>query len=153
MELTGMIEYLRRSDRGQVKIGLCLFCEFSLSYDGGKTYNRIGRYSKTCPDAYYRWPVKIPNNVPSCTTRGKCLFVWSWTANILPQYYHNCADITLTGIKDKSKARKPKTGIVIVDFPGRKRGVTAPGDGINHKSGGGPIKGEVARNMAGYYAK
>ncbi|KAG0354078.1 hypothetical protein BGZ54_001860, partial [Gamsiella multidivaricata] len=25
-------------------------CEFSLSYDGGKTFHVIGSYSKTCPD-------------------------------------------------------------------------------------------------------
>ncbi|KAF9174149.1 hypothetical protein BGX21_007619 [Mortierella sp. AD011] len=124
-------------------------CEFSLSYDGGKTFNRIGRYTKTCPDAYYTWPVKIPSNVPSCTTKNKCLFVWSWTANILPQYYHNCADISLTGAKN---GKKPKTGIEIVDFSGHKKNVKAPGDGINHKSAGGPSKSEINNNLKGKYA-
>ncbi|KAF9895620.1 hypothetical protein BX616_009220, partial [Lobosporangium transversale] len=52
-------------------------CEFSLSYDNGKTFHLIGRYTKSCPDAYYEWPVKIPNNVPSCNKKGQCLFVWS----------------------------------------------------------------------------
>ncbi|KAF9367477.1 hypothetical protein CPC16_006459, partial [Podila verticillata] len=59
-------------------------CEFSLSYDGGKSFRLIGRYTKSCPDAYYEWPVRIPKNVPSCTTKNKCLFVWSWTAHVLP---------------------------------------------------------------------
>ncbi|KAF8982007.1 hypothetical protein BGZ46_001966 [Entomortierella lignicola] len=123
-------------------------CEFSLSYDGGKTFRRIGRYSRSCPDAYYRWPVKIPKDVPSCTTKGKCLFVWSWTANILPQYYHNCADIHLTGVKH---GKLPPKGITEVDFKGRKTGVTASGDGVKHKSGPGPNKKDVNNNMKGKY--
>lgn len=125
-------------------------CEFSLSYDNGKTFHKIGQYTRTCPDAYYVWPVRIPANVPNCTTKNQCLFVWSWTANILPQYYHNCADITLTGSKGNVL---PKSSIQIVDFPGRKTGVTAPGDGINHKSAGGPNKSEITANLNGAYAK
>ncbi|KAF9359517.1 hypothetical protein BGX26_012150 [Mortierella sp. AD094] len=123
-------------------------CEFSLSYDGGKTFRRIGRYTKSCPDAYYQWPVKIPKNVPSCTKKGNCLFVWSWTANILAQYYHNCADIHLTGVK---KGKLPPNGITIVDFKGHKTGVTAPGDGVKHNSGPGPNKKEINDNMNGRY--
>lgn len=126
-------------------------CEFSLSYDGGKTFHKIGQYSKTCPDAYYYWPVKIPHNVPSCKTKGKCLFVWSWTANILPQYYHNCADINLTGVS--SGAKLPKTGIQIVDFKPYPMNKVAPGDGINHKSAGGPSKSEISANLNGAFWK
>ncbi|KAG0371331.1 hypothetical protein BC939DRAFT_504772 [Gamsiella multidivaricata] len=123
-------------------------CEFSLSYDGGKTFRLIGRYAKTCPDAYYHWPVRIPKNVPSCTTKNKCLFVWSWTANILAQYYHNCADIRLTGVKG---GKLPKKGIQVVDFKPYKMKVTANGDGNKHKSGGGPTKKEINDNMNGRY--
>ncbi|KAF8971994.1 hypothetical protein BGZ46_010178 [Entomortierella lignicola] len=124
-------------------------CEFSLSYDGGKTFNRIARYTKTCPDAYYEWPVMIPKNVPSCTAKNQCLFVWSWTANILPQYYHNCVDITLTGVKN---GKKPKTGIQVVDFKGHAENVKTPGDGKNHKSASGPSKQEINDNLNGKYA-
>ncbi|KAF9425258.1 hypothetical protein BGZ94_007693 [Podila epigama] len=123
-------------------------CEFSLSYDGGKTFRLIGRYTKSCPDAYYQWPVRIPKDVPSCTTKNKCLFVWSWTANVLPQYYHNCADIRLTG---KQGGKLPKKGIAIVDFKGHKMNVRAAGDGKKHKSGTGPSKKEVNDNMNGRY--
>ncbi|KAG0276225.1 hypothetical protein BGZ95_007822 [Linnemannia exigua] len=123
-------------------------CEFSLSYDGGKTYHLIATYTKTCPDAYYQWPVKIPKDAPSCKSKNKCLFVWSWTANILPQYYHNCADIELSG---KSKGKLPKKSIAIVDFNGRKKNVKAPGDGNNHKSAGGPSKKEIAWNTDNNY--
>ncbi|KAF9938793.1 hypothetical protein BGZ65_012154 [Modicella reniformis] len=124
-------------------------CEFSLSYDGGKSFRRIGRYTKTCPDAYYVWPVKIPNNVTSCKKKNQCLFVWTWTANILPQYYQNCADIYLEGL-DKGGVL-PRNGIEIVDFKGYKTGVK--GDGINHKSAGGPSKTEIKENKDGKYAK
>ncbi|KAG0026853.1 hypothetical protein BGZ81_006057 [Podila clonocystis] len=123
-------------------------CEFSLSYDGGKTFRLIGRYTRSCPDAYYKWPVRIPKNVPSCNTKNKCLFVWSWTANVLPQYYQNCADIRLTGVKG---GKLPPKGIAIVDFKGRKMGVTAPGDGSKHKAGPGPSKKEINNNMNGRY--
>ncbi|KAF9995623.1 hypothetical protein BGZ79_010693 [Entomortierella chlamydospora] len=123
-------------------------CEFSLSTDGGKTYHLIGRYTKTCPDVYYEWPVKIPDNAPSCTEKNSCLFVWSWTANILPQYYHNCADIRLTGVKGGKLSNK---SIQIVDFPGHRQGVTAPGDGIKDKASTGPNPKEVAKNLNGTF--
>ncbi|KAF9095281.1 hypothetical protein BGX29_009120 [Mortierella sp. GBA35] len=125
-------------------------CEFSLSYNNGRTYHLIGRYTKTCPDAYYQWPVRIPKNAPSCKGKNKCLFVWSWTANILPQYYHNCADISLDG-KSGKDAKLPSKGISIVDFNGRKKNVKAYGDGNNHKSGGGPSKKEIAWNTDNNY--
>ncbi|KAG0345213.1 hypothetical protein BG004_003880 [Podila humilis] len=123
-------------------------CEFSLSYDNGKTYHLIGRYTRTCPDAYYQWPVKIPSNVPSCNKKNQCLFVWSWTANQLPQYYHNCADVTIAGVRN---GRLNKKGIQIVDFAGRRTGVTENGDGNKHRSGPGPSKKERDANMAGRY--
>jgi len=123
-------------------------CEFSLSYNNGKTYHKIGEYSKTCPDAMYKWPVKIPDNVPNCKSQG-CLFVWSWTANILPQYYHNCADIRLTGGSGKGKLSKK--GIQIVDFSPYKKNVVAPGDGIKHSMGKGPMPGEIKNNLLGKY--
>ncbi|KAF9205973.1 hypothetical protein BGZ49_003219 [Haplosporangium sp. Z 27] len=123
-------------------------CEFSLSYDGGKTFGLIGRYTKTCPDAYFKWPVKIPANAPSCTSKNNCLFVWSWTANILPQYYMNCVDISLTGAKN---GKRPSRGIEIVDFKGRKTNVKAPGDGKKHTSATGPSKNEISANMNGTF--
>ncbi|KAF9438292.1 hypothetical protein BGZ76_008770 [Entomortierella beljakovae] len=118
-------------------------CEFSLSYDGGKSFHLIGRYTRSCPDAYYLWPVKIPSNVPSCTEKTKCLFVWSWTASILPQYYHNCADVSIQGVKN---GVLPSTGIEIVNFDGHPKGVTAPGDGAGEHTGEGPNSKEKDAN-------
>jgi len=45
-------------------------CEFSLSYDGGKNFRVIATYTKSCPDTAYKWPVRIPDNVPSCDKPG-----------------------------------------------------------------------------------
>ncbi|KAF9346818.1 hypothetical protein BGX26_001671 [Mortierella sp. AD094] len=128
-------------------------CEFSLSYDGGKTFHLIGRYTKSCPDgkkrntlrqfAYYEWPIKIPSNAPSCTKRTQCLFVWSWTASILPQYYHNCADVSIEGVDD---GELPSKSIEIVDFAGHRQDVTAPGDGAEDV-GKGPERDEVDANL------
>ncbi|KAF9087142.1 hypothetical protein BGX23_008328 [Mortierella sp. AD031] len=124
-------------------------CEFSISYDNGKTFHLIGRYTRTCPDAYYRWPVKIPDNIPSCTEKEKCLFVWTWTAHMLPQWYMNCADIRLQGAKKNAKF--PKESIQIVDFKPHRMRVTASGDGSKHRSSTGPNRSEINNNMNGRY--
>lgn len=100
------------------------------------------------PTAYYEWPVKIPANVPSCNKKNQCLFVWSWTANQLPQYYHNCADVTIDGVKN---GKLPSKSIQIVDFPGRRTGVTENGDGNKHKASTGPSRKEIDNNMRGIY--
>ncbi|KAF9579630.1 hypothetical protein BGW38_004043, partial [Lunasporangiospora selenospora] len=107
-------------------------CEFSISTDGGNTFHLIARYTKSCPDFYYKWPIKIPDNIPSCSGYGKCLLVWSWTAVNVPQFYMNCADIT---IKGKSDGRLPKKSISIVDIHGHKGKVMAEGDGYGDKRG------------------
>ncbi|KAG0008495.1 hypothetical protein BGZ80_003371, partial [Entomortierella chlamydospora] len=118
-------------------------CEFSLPYDEGKTFHLIGRYTRSCPDAYYEWPVKIPSNVPSCTKKTRCLFVWSWTASILPQYYHNCADVSIEGVKN---GKLPSKSIKIVDFAGHQQGITAPGDDADDL-GKGPSRDEINANL------
>ena len=100
--------------------------------------------------AYYRWPVRIPPRAPSCTTKGRCLFVWTWTANILDQFYMNCADISLQGVKGGSL---PKIPIQLFDFKSSKlkkqplQRITAPGDGSKHRSGPGPNPTEVKKNL------
>ncbi|KAF9286831.1 hypothetical protein BGZ68_002529 [Mortierella alpina] len=128
-------------------------CEFSLSYDNGKTFHLIGRYTETCPDSYFTWPVKIPDNVKECKQKNKCLFVWTWTANILPQFYMNCADILLLN-EDGKQDFKSKESVRFYDFkdyPKREleQGVRAVGDGIKHRAGKGPIKKEKDMNTQG----
>ncbi|KAG0341588.1 hypothetical protein BG000_008647 [Podila horticola] len=91
-------------------------CEFSLSYDGGDSFHVIGTYTKTCPDAVYEWPVKIPDNAPSCDEPG---------------------------VKD---GELPEKTIQIYDFGSHEKDVTFDGDGKSHSRGTGPIKSEVEAN-------
>ncbi|KAG0276992.1 hypothetical protein BGZ95_006700 [Linnemannia exigua] len=122
------------------------FCQYSLSYDGGKTFHLIGEYKRSCPDFYYEWPVKIPDNVPSCTKRGKCLFVWSWIATNMPQFYINCADVVIFGAKNGKW--NSKAGIEIVDVPNHPQNVVKPGDKAGDKMGKGPDPADVKKNLS-----
>ncbi|KAF9912401.1 hypothetical protein EC991_011093 [Linnemannia zychae] len=115
-------------------------CEFSLSNDGGKSFHVIASYSKTCPDVNYEWPVRIPDNIPSCHTAGKCLFAWSWTPATVEQFYHNCADITIDGATNGSL---PKQTIQLYNF-GKHPKKTFPGDGLKMSSGPLPEEVKVA---------
>ncbi|KAF8935611.1 hypothetical protein BGZ52_008594 [Haplosporangium bisporale] len=93
-------------------------CEFSLSYDGGKSFHVIATYTKTCPDAAYEWPVKIPKNVPSCDDPGV------------------------------EGGKLPEKTIQIYDFKGHKQGKSFAGDGKSHSHGAGPIESEINANLA-----
>jgi len=131
-------------------------CEFTLSYDGGKTWHVFNTYHKTCPDIYYEWKVKIPENAPSCTKHGECLFGWHWTAHLIGQYYHNCADVSIEGVKGgKLSGIAPQ----IVDIKGHKGfnaknhqygTINDAGDGSDIK-GPGPMASDEKAN--GVYRK
>ncbi|CAG8459471.1 4562_t:CDS:1 [Ambispora gerdemannii] len=125
-------------------------CEFSLSYDGGKTYTVIATYNQTCPDIFFDWKVKIPDAAPSCDDPGKCIFSWSWINAIgNRELYQNCADIKLVG----SNLAKPLPIIDITranippEFPNI---ITPPGDPANtgNTKGSGPSSSDVSANMA-----
>ncbi len=48
-----------------------------------------------CPEEGVDWPVKLPDNLPSCDS---CVFGWSWINAIgNREYYMNCADIKIEG--------------------------------------------------------
>ncbi|KAG0050552.1 hypothetical protein BGZ83_004675 [Gryganskiella cystojenkinii] len=126
-------------------------CEFSLSYDGGKTWKVIGQYTKTCPDIYYEWPVQIPANAPSCTDSNKCLFAFSWTTYLVEQFYHHCANILIEGVKTGGKL--PGLSMTVVDVAQLKQKVNvhALGDGKSGKSTG-PDRREKQLNTNGFFA-
>ncbi|CAO3563377.1 unnamed protein product [Mortierella alpina] len=132
-------------------------CEFSLSYNNGRTFHLIGRYTRTCPDSYHEWPVTIPKNVKKCDERGQCLFVWTWTANILPQFYMNCADITLEGQDEMKYKAKEQVRFYDFEHPNKDiklpQGVRAQGDGEKRLAGKGPLPGERDANKKGNYPK
>ncbi|KAF8933832.1 hypothetical protein BGZ58_006088 [Dissophora ornata] len=125
-------------------------CEFSLSYDGGKTWKVIGQYTKTCPDIYYEWPVLIPSNVPSCTDSTKCLFAFSWTAYSTDQFYHHCANVLIKGVKNGKLPTLDMTRDDMTQLK-EKMDTHANGDKLSTKSSG-PSSAEVKLNKSGYFA-
>src|SRR5690242_9443017 len=69
-------------------------CQFSLSADGGKTFVVLKDYFDSCPLSS-SYSVPIPSSFPS----GQAIFAWSWIPILSgqPEYYMNCADVTITG--------------------------------------------------------
>ncbi|KAF8985066.1 hypothetical protein BGZ46_006028 [Entomortierella lignicola] len=126
-------------------------CEFSLSYDGGKTWRVIGQYTKTCPDLFYEWPVQIPANAPSCTDPDMCLFSFSWTAYATDQFYHHCANILISS--NSTTGNLPLLNMTVVDVTQLHQNVSvhANGDKLATKSTG-PDPNEVTMNTNGYFA-
>ncbi|KAG0379649.1 hypothetical protein BGX24_012289 [Mortierella sp. AD032] len=103
-------------------------CEFSLSNDGGKSFHVIATYTMTCPDVNYEWPVRIPDNVPSCNTPGTIRLA---IARV------NCADVTVEGTEDGSL---PETTIQLYNF-GNHPKKSFPGDHLT--KGHGPLPNEA----------
>ncbi|KAJ1658710.1 hypothetical protein IWQ61_002095 [Dispira simplex] len=69
-------------------------CEFSLSYDGGKTFVSIQTILKTCFLNGKTFNVPIPKDAPS----GKTVFAWSWVnATGNREFYMTCSDIEIQG--------------------------------------------------------
>ncbi|CAG8649672.1 1638_t:CDS:1 [Ambispora gerdemannii] len=125
------------------------FCEFALSYDGGKTYTVIATYHRTCPDIFFDWKVKIPEAAPSCNKRGKCIFSWSWiNSDANREFYQNCADVKIVG---NSRKPLPIIDITRVNLPPKfKKIISPPGDPSNtgNAKGRGPLSSDVSANLA-----
>ncbi|KAJ2746912.1 hypothetical protein GGI20_000991 [Coemansia sp. BCRC 34301] len=77
-------------------------CEFSLSYDGGKTFVVIHQELKYCfyggpnngnAGSILSYTFKLPANVPAS---DKAVFAWSWVNAIgNREFYMNCADVAI----------------------------------------------------------
>ncbi|KAF9434024.1 hypothetical protein BGZ76_008669 [Entomortierella beljakovae] len=125
-------------------------CEFSLSYDAGKTWKVIGQYTKSCPDVNFEWPVQIPKNVPSCTDSDKCLFSMSWTAYATNQFYHHCANININGDEN---GKLPELDMTVVDVAQLRQKLDTHAIGDKKKTKGqGPDRREKELNTNGYFA-
>jgi hypothetical protein len=73
-------------------------CQFSLSYDGGKTFVVIKDVLNNCLIANNTYSVQIPATAPGCKN---AIFAWSWiNASGVREYYMNCADIAIEGTPD-----------------------------------------------------
>ncbi|KAG0360815.1 hypothetical protein BGZ54_009377 [Gamsiella multidivaricata] len=133
------------SDQARHSGGLC---EFSLSYDQGGTFGVFARYHVSCPDMFYNWTIKLPDNLPAC---DNCILGWSWIGAVgaRPEYYMGCADIkivsTLNGSLPPELASTP---LRMANMPGYPY-YFAPGDKFGNLRGNGPNSSELAANMRG----
>ncbi|KAF9366824.1 hypothetical protein BGX34_006093 [Mortierella sp. NVP85] len=123
-------------------------CEFSLSYDGGKSYWVIGQYTQTCPTVSHEWPVKIPKGIKSCMDSNKCLFVWSWIAANVPQFYQNCANVI---VKGPTNGKVPTLAMTKVDLALEGQHMDTRADNGKNDGKDGPIKSEIAFNLKDQY--
>ncbi|KAJ2908720.1 hypothetical protein GGI21_002603 [Coemansia aciculifera] len=73
-------------------------CEFSLSYDGGKTFVVVYQVLGHCfgPDQSVRqYSIPLPAGLPSSNT---AVFAWTWVNAIgNREFYMNCADVVIQG--------------------------------------------------------
>ncbi|KAJ2876588.1 hypothetical protein FB639_003889, partial [Coemansia asiatica] len=79
-------------------------CQFSLSYDGGKTfvvvheelkYCFFGQASDSNSASILSYTFNLPSNLPSS---DKAVFAWTWVNAIgNREFYMNCADVAIKG--------------------------------------------------------
>ncbi|KAJ1671683.1 hypothetical protein GGF38_000617, partial [Coemansia sp. RSA 25] len=86
-------------------------CEFSMSYDGGKTFAVIHRELQYCfvgkkPSgttnevSVNSYTFDLPSDLPSS---NNAIFAWSWVnASGNREFYMNCADVAIKGSTSKS---------------------------------------------------
>jgi hypothetical protein len=84
----------------------------------------IQQIAGACPDANYNWPVKLPNNLPSCE---RCTFAWSWVNAIgNREFYMNCADVRIVGGPGRTIRG---SGIFLANLPGYSKYQPSARDG------------------------
>ncbi|KAJ1956170.1 hypothetical protein GGI12_005377, partial [Dipsacomyces acuminosporus] len=74
-------------------------CQFSLSYDGGKTFVVVHEELEHCffngAAAVHQYTFNLPSNLPGS---DKAVFAWSWVNAIgNREFYMNCADVAIKG--------------------------------------------------------
>lgn len=144
-------------------------CEFALSYDGGKTYSLIAKYTERCPDMGYDWPIKIPDNAPSCKNGvggknlGDCILSCTWYSSSTQEFYQFCSDIEIVGktttplkVNDITRANLPGIFDKKLNIPGEKSkcrsdneedGTPGQGKAFCNALGDGPKSEEISANL------
>ncbi|KAJ1976508.1 hypothetical protein H4R35_002673 [Dimargaris xerosporica] len=70
-------------------------CQFSVSYDGGKTYAALHTILHNCFSDGLNFDIPIPANAPPS---NRVVFAWTWVNAVgNREFYMNCADIAITG--------------------------------------------------------
>lgn len=98
-------------------------CEFSISYDNGKTFAVIHQELKYCfyskppttinnDGDVLKYTFKLPKDLPES---NKAVFAWTWVnASGNREFYMNCVDVAITGGgKNKYKGKK----MTIANYP------------------------------------
>ncbi|KAK1982105.1 endoglucanase [Colletotrichum cereale] len=90
-------------------------CQFALSADAKPTKDSkwmvIHSIEGGCPARNQKGNLESPNKdkypfkIPNSITPGDYVFAWIWLARVggQPEYYMNCAPVTVTGMKTKKK--------------------------------------------------
>ncbi|KAJ1950729.1 hypothetical protein EC988_004279 [Linderina pennispora] len=96
-------------------------CEFSISYDGGKTFVVLKQVLKHCfyngpsnsdVPQVFNYSVDLPANLPGS---NKAVFAWTWVnASGNREYYMNCADIAIVGGAGSFTGKQ----MTIANYPG-----------------------------------
>ncbi|KAJ2555398.1 hypothetical protein EV175_002273 [Coemansia sp. RSA 1933] len=98
--------------------------EFSMSYDGGKTFAviyQVLRYAflngkpsgETSKAQVLEYTFTLPKDLPNSDS---AIFAWTWLpASGDREFFMNCADVSITGSTSKSYTAKAAT---IVNYPG-----------------------------------
>ncbi|KAJ2774668.1 hypothetical protein IWQ57_000713 [Coemansia nantahalensis] len=110
-------------------------CQFSMSYDGGKTFAVIHEELRHCfftgaassNDAtVLQYTFNLPKDLPSSNS---AIFVWSWVnASGNREFYMNCADVAIKGTSQSYTGKK----MTIANYPGYP---TIPEFGGNYDTG------------------
>ncbi|KAI9500525.1 hypothetical protein BX070DRAFT_265500 [Coemansia spiralis] len=80
-------------------------CEFSLSYDGGKTYVVVHQELRYCfytaapnsggVDSVRSYTFNLPSNLPGT---DHAIFAWTWVNAVgNREFYNNCGDVAING--------------------------------------------------------
>ncbi|KAJ1650255.1 hypothetical protein IWQ61_008895 [Dispira simplex] len=81
-------------------------CQFSLSYDGGKTFVVLHTILDKCFSSRLHYDVPIPKDAPPS---DKVVFAWTWVNAIgNREFYMNCADIAVKGGNPRGQITGPK---------------------------------------------
>ncbi|KAJ2801029.1 hypothetical protein H4R20_003837, partial [Coemansia guatemalensis] len=100
-------------------------CEFSVSYDGGKTFVVIHQELRYCfvgkkpasitnEVSVFSYTFDLPKDLPSS---DKAVFAWTWVnASGNREFYMNCADVSIAG-SSKSFTGKEMTIVNYKDYP------------------------------------
>lgn len=92
-------------------------CQWSISYDGGKTFLALKTVLNNCfTGTGLSIPVPFPRGLPRCE---HCVFAWTWVNAVgNRELYMNCADI---GVSSTSSGPFTGPSMVVANLPGFPR--------------------------------